>query len=173
MLADALGVDEELSFSMMSPKYNFQKSKGHFILRDQTQDIDYGNELNNIYALEGTEILDIAADKTLGLGVNAGHVRMAVHDYGKGRCFYMNGIRYNAETARILYRAMLWAAHKEKELKKAFSSNVKTECHYYPGKGKYAIANNFDEVCDTEFYDICGNVQKLSLKPLEIKWVQE
>lgn len=113
MLADAIGVDEELSFSMISPKYNYKKAESHFILQDKTQDIDYGNELNNIFALESTEVLDIAADKTLGLGISAGHVRMAVHEYGNGRCFYMNGIRYNAENARILYRAMLWSAHKE------------------------------------------------------------
>lgn len=173
MLADAIGVDEELSFSMISPKYNYKKAESHFILQDKTQEIDYGNELNNIFALESTEVLDIAADKTLGLGISAGHVRMAVHEYGNGRCFYMNGIRYNAENARILYRAMLWSAHKENELKKAFSSNVKTECHYYPKKRKYAIANNFAEICDTEFYDIHGNMQKFSLNPLEIKWVQE
>ena len=172
-LAAALGVDEELSYSMFAPKYNYEKAKTHFILEDVTQDIDYGNALSNVYALEGTQILDIAEDKTLGLGTNAGHVRMAANTYGKGRCFYMTGIRYNYETARLLYRAMLWTAGKESELKKAFSSNVATECHYYPEKKKYAVANNTLEKQTTQFYDIDGNERTLTLQPLEIVWIGE
>ncbi len=172
-LAAALGVDEELSYSLFAPKFNFEKTDKHFILEDVTQPVDYGNELYNIYALEGTQILDIAPDRVLGLGPNAGHVRMAVNTYGKGRCFYMTGIRYNSETARLLYRAMLWTANKEDMLKKAFSSDVGTECHYYPVSKKYAIANNTLEQRNTVFYDICGNAHPLSLQPLEIVWINE
>ncbi len=171
-LAAALGVDEELSYSMNHFKYNYQKVDDHFITKDITQEIDYGNDLWNIYALDGAEILDIAPDKVMGIGANAGHVRMAVNHYGKGRCFYMTGIRYNYENVRLLYRAMLWCANKEKQLEQAFSSNVKTECHYYPESRKYAIANNSNESCDTIFYDMDGNAKELHLDPSQIVWIE-
>lgn len=172
-LASALGVDEELSYSMSTYKYNFQKVSQHFITEEVTEAIDYGNDLWNIYALDGAQVLDIAPDNVLGVGANAGHVRMVANTYGNGRCFYMSGIRYNYETTRLLYRAMLWTARKETLLKKAFSSNVGTECHYYPDQKKYAVANNTLEEQKTKFYDINGNMSELILKPLEIVWIEE
>ncbi len=170
-LADALGVDEELSFTIMTHKWHYEKTANHFILDDVTAPIDYCGDFNNIYALKGTTILDIDPDKYLGLGANCGHVRMACNEYGNGRTFYMTGIKYNAENARLLYRALLWASHKEDLLQKAYSSNVNTECHYYPNSGKYAIVNNSKQTQTTTFFDIDGNAKEITLKPLEIAWL--
>ncbi len=170
-LADALGVDEELSFSMLKHKYNYIKTEKHFITADVNGEIDYGGNLDNIYALDGTEVLDITADKYMGLGMEGGHVRMACKEYGKGRTFYMTGMNYNFENSRLLYRALLWTAKKEDELEKAYSTNVNTECHYYPNSGKYAVVNNSTETQTTTFFDMDGNKKELTLKPLEIIWL--
>ncbi len=170
-LADALGVDEELSFSMITRKYNCKKEESHFITADVSGEIDYGGEHNNIYAFDGTKILDIGADKYLGIGMNRGHVRMACNEYGNGRAFYMTGMKFNSENTRLLYRALLWAAKKEELLEKAYSSNINTECHYYPGSNKYAIINNSTEAQRTTFYDVEGNTKELDINPLDIVWL--
>ena len=52
-----------------------------------------------------------------------------------------------------------------------YSSNVNTECNYYPETKKYAIVNNANFVVETDFYDVNGNKQQLTLKPMEIKWL--
>ncbi len=172
-LSDVLGVDEELSFTMLAHKFNNKKEDSHFITADVSGEIDYGGDLNNIYALDGTKILDIAPDKYLGIGVDKGHVRMACKEYGKGRGFYMTGMRYDSQNARLLYRAILWAANKEENLKKAFSSNINTECHYYPTSNKYAVINNSREEQKTTFYNVEGKSKEITLKPLEIVWITE
>lgn len=170
-LASALGVDEELSFTAINHKYNYIKADGHFITEDVQGEIDYGGILDNIYALDGTQVLDIASDKYCGLGLNSGHVRMACNEYGKGRTFYMNGIKCNPENTRLLYRAMLWVAKKEDRLEKAYSSNLNVECHFYPDSNKYAVINNSTEKQNSTVFDINGNKTELKLNPLEIVWL--
>ncbi len=170
-LADALGVDEEVSLSMHTHKWNYTKTDSHFITADVMSEIDYGGELNNIYALDGTTILDIDSDKYLGLGMDRGHVRMACREYGKGRTFYMTGMKFNAENTRLLYRALLWTAKKEDLLKKAYSSNINTECHYYPDSNKYALINNTGDEQSTTFFDIEGRAKDVVIEPLEIVWI--
>ncbi|MBO6263878.1 MAG: 1,3-beta-galactosyl-N-acetylhexosamine phosphorylase [Clostridia bacterium] len=172
-LASVLGVDEERGVSIFRHKFNYEKSEGHFITQDVNGETDYGNDLLNIYALEGTEILDIAEDKYLGKGINAGHVKMAVNKFGKGRSFYATGLKYNAENARLLYRAILWCADKENSLKKAFSTDVYTECSYYPEKKLYAIINNSDEERKTVFYDIDGNSCEYTLQGGQLIWIEK
>lgn len=172
-LSEALGVDEELSFSLIKHKHNFKAVKNHFILEDVSGKIDYGGDLQNIYATEKSQILDIEEDKYLGLGISAGHVRMAVNEYGAGRCFYMTGMKYNAVNSRLLYRAMLWCAKKEDKLTTAYSSNIESECHYYPNSKIYAIVNNSNKMVETDFYDINGYRKCLTLAPLEINWIKE
>ncbi len=62
--------------------------------------------------------------------------------------------------------------HK-KGIKRAFSSNVNTECNYYPTDGKYALVNNMATEQKTVFYDINGKPTEYSLKPDEIRWIKE
>jgi len=84
---------------------------------------------------------------------------------------YIAGLPYSPQNARILLRAMLWSAHKETELTKAYSSNVHTDCSYYPESKRYAVINNADYAVKTTFYDIDGNAKDLSLKAGEIVWL--
>lgn len=170
-LAGALGVDEELSFSNIKHKYNFKKAEKHFITADVNGEIDYGGNLDNIYALDGTQILDIAPDCNGVIGMDCGHVRMACNEYGKGRTFYMTGMACNPVNTRLLYRALLWTARKEEFVQKAYASNVNTECHYYADSKKYAVLNNSTEEQKTTVYDINGNATEMILKPLEIRWL--
>ena len=170
-LADALGVDKEMGFSILFNKFNSQIHE-HFITQDITKGIDYAFSTDHVYALEGAMVLDA---KYLGgcSGVNNCHVKMAVNEYGKGRTFYLAGMRYDAESTRMVYRALLWCAKKEDLLLKAFSSNVNTDCHYYPESRRYALVNNTAYLQATLFYDVNGNSKEYTLQPNEIIWIEE
>jgi len=94
---------------------------------------------------------------------------MAVNEYGKGKSFYITGIPYSFENARLLYKAMCYVSGKD--LNVCYANNPLTECNYYPTSGKYAIVNNSNEPQTTDFYDIDGKKQTIELAPMEIKWI--
>lgn len=168
-LADVLGVDEEVGYSLSEDKYNIKKVAHE--LTDGLQDIDYGEDKKNIYALPNTKVLDIAFSDRFKRSVNVGEVKMAVNEFGKGRSFYITGIPYSFQNARLLYKAMLWCAHKN--LFKAYSANENTECNYYPSSKKYAVVNSSATKQTTDFYDVNGKKKKLTLQPMQILWINE
>lgn len=134
-LSDVLGVDEEKGLTLSEDKYNIQK-KTHFITEDIQGEIDYGESKKNIYALSGAEVLDIEISPRFKRNVNVGEVKLATNEYGKGRGVYIAGLPYSAQNARLLLRALFWSAHKEGEMKKAYSTNVNVDCSYYPEQDK-------------------------------------
>ena len=166
-LSDVLGVDEELGFTLSHDKYNIEKVSHE--LTEGLDNIDYGEDKKNIYALDGTKVLDIKFSERFKRNVNVGEVKMAVNEYGKGRSFYITGLPYSFDNARLLYKAMCWTAGKE--LNKVYSTNPCTECNYYPASKKYAVINNSNTEQKTDFYDIDGNVKHLTLAPMEVKWL--
>ena len=83
----------------------------------------------------------------------------------------MAGLPYSTQNARLLYRAIYWAAAKEKEIKKAFSSNPFTECNYYPESGKYAVVNNSDVLQKTIFFDRDGKSKNITIEANAIMWL--
>ncbi|MBQ7642578.1 MAG: 1,3-beta-galactosyl-N-acetylhexosamine phosphorylase [Clostridia bacterium] len=171
VLADVLGVDKEKSFTLSDDKYNIEK-KAHFITEDVTGEIDYGEGTKNIYALNGTEVLDVKFSDRFIRKVNVGEVMLAANEYGKGRGVYMAGLPYSAQNARLLYRAVFWAKHAEKDMYKAFSSNPLTECTYYPASDRYAVINNSRSEEKTIFYDKDGKAREVTLKANDILWIK-
>ena len=172
-LADALGVDEERSFSMSCYKYNRGVHTEHFVLEDRAGDIDYNGGVQNVYALSGATILDKRTEDRPGVDIGAYHVKLAANGYGKGRTMYLAGYRHSAANARMLLRMLLWCANRENRLCRAFSSNTDTECNYYPESGLYALVNNADRRAETVFYDIDGKEEKITLLPYEMKWISK
>lgn len=92
-LNDVLGVDKEKGFTLASDKYNIQK-KAHFIT-DNLGEIDYGEGMKNIYALNGTDVLDIEISNRFIRNVNVGEVKLAANTYFGGRGVYIAGLPYN------------------------------------------------------------------------------
>lgn len=170
-LADVLGVDKERGFTLSEDRYNIEK-KDHFITADVKGQIDYGEGMKNVYALNGAEVLDITFSDRFKRNVNVGEVKLVANGYGKGRGVYIAGLPYSSQNARLLQRALFWAAHKEEEMFKAFSSDPETECSYYPELGKYAIVNNAGKERTTKFYDIHGSVKTICLGT-HILWLNE
>ena len=160
-LANILGVEEERGFTLGYDKYNWEEKK-HFILEDTTKEVDFGEGKKNIFAFEGTDIL-VQRDK---------EVQLAVNSFGKGRSVYISGLRYSFENSRLLYRAIMWSAGAEEELKKWFSSNFNVEVHAYLNSGKYCVVNNTYEPQSTTIYKGDGTSFELKLTANQIIWYE-
>lgn len=183
-LADVLGVEREVGFSITTDKYFTQQLPEHFITQDckNINEIDFGEGIKNIYALyPTTEVLVFNRPQTSAQvdgvmmpanaeGKEFGEVYLAANPYGKGRGVYLAGLPYSIENARLLMRAIYYAACKETEFYLWNSSNPHVEVHAYPDKQKYAIINNTNEKQETTIYDGVGKEQKLVLEPSEIRW---
>ena len=119
----------------------------------------YDEGKKSIFAYEGTDIL-VQKDK---------EVQMAVNSFGNGRSVYISGLPYSFENSRVLYRAILWAAHGEEILNKWFSTNYNVEVHAFVANGKYCVVNNTYVPQDTVVYTDNGSFE-LHLDANEIRW---
>ncbi len=173
-LAALMGVEKETGCTLGYDKYNWDQKDGHFILEDCAGEMDFGEGMKNIYALDGTSILAMRdRNEDLGIGVQCSkEVQMAVNEYGDGRSVYISGIPYSFENSRVLYRAILWASHAEGELHKWYSTNYNVEVHAYVKNGKYCVVNNTYEPQQTTIYKGDGSSFELSLKANEIIWYE-
>lgn len=158
-LASILGVEKETGFTLNYDKYNWEPHPEHFILADAEDEVDFGEGMKRIYAYEGTDVL-VERER---------EVQMAANSFGSGRSVYISGLPYSFENTRILYRAILWAAHSEDALHKWFSSNYNVEVHAFVANGKYCVVNNTYEPQDTVIYTDGGSFS-LHLQSNEIRW---
>ena len=160
-LASLLGVEKETGFTLNYDKYNWEQHPDYFILADVSGEVDFGEGKKSIYAFEGTDIL-VQKEK---------EVQMAVNAYGDGRSVYISGLPYSFENSRVLYRAILWAAHGEEELHKWYSTNYNVEVHAFVANGKYCVVNNTYEPQSTVVYTDKGSFP-LDLAANEIRWYE-
>lgn len=160
-LADVLGVDKELGFTLSTDKYFTTVQEGHFISEDRTEVYDFGESMKNVYALgEDTEIIEYSNEE----------IHVSAHRYGQGCGVYLAGLPYSFENTRLLLRALYYAAGKQEELCKWFAKNPNCEVHAYPEAGKYAVLNNTSDVQKTMVYDGAGREEAYILEPGEIVW---
>lgn len=160
-LADALGVDKELGFSLSTDKYFVNEVENHFIKEDIGESYDFGEGMKNIYATkESTQIIRYAD----------GEVNLSSNDYGKGRAVYIAGLPYSQQNTRLLMRSLFYAANKEEEMTKWYASNINCEVHAYLTSKKYAILNNSIKKQTTLVYDANGNSKEVTLEPGQIIW---
>ena len=158
-MASVLGVEKETGFTLNYDKYNWEQHPDHFILADVAGEVDFGEGKKSIFAYEGTDIL-VQKDK---------EVQMAANSFGNGRSVYISGLPYSFENSRVLYRAILWAAHGEECLHKWFSTNYNVEVHAFVANGKYCVVNNTYVPQDTVVYTDNGSFP-LHLDANEIRW---
>ena len=160
-LADVLGVEQELGFTLSTDKYYKTALPTHFITLDCAEPPDYGEGMKNMYATAAaTQVIDY----------RGGSVLLAANEYGAGRGVYMAGLPYSPANARLLLRALFYAAHKEQALAVWFADNPACEVHAYPETGRYAVLNNTQAPQETRVYDGAGNSRTVALSPAEIRW---
>ena len=157
-LYDVLGVDKELGFSLSTDKYNWEE-KEHFLTENFAETIDFGEEVKNIYALNGTTVLKD----------DRHNIMFAANTYGKGRSVYLRGLPFSFENARLLYRCLFYAAGKEAEIKSWYSENPNVEVNVYPNTQSYCVVNNtYEEQTTTVYTD--RESYALTLAATEIRW---
>jgi len=163
-LSDVMGVEKETGNTIASPSVRFKVAEKHFITEDQPQPISQGSLTNQVYLTDKkAEVLKSAP---------GGHVLMATNKYGKGRSVFIANLPYSLSNSRLLLRTLFWVTGKEKAIKKWFSSNINTDCAFYPKTGYLAVINNVGSTEKTEVYDGKGKKKKLTLKPHELKWIK-
>ena len=155
------GVEEERGFTLGYDKYNWE-CHDHFITEDAPEDIDFGEGIKNIYALEGTMVLR----------EKGGEVQLAVHDFGRGRAVYICGLPYSFANSRLLHRAVLWSSGKDDKLHTWFSDNYNVEVHAYPENGKYCVVNNTYEPQSAVIYRGDGSSFEVDLGENQIVWYE-
>lgn len=161
-LVDVLGVQKEVGFSLSLDKYNELNNDNHFITKNVTEKIDYGESMPYVYQRSrDTQVLDM----------DEGDVKLAVNQFGDGRSVYIAGLPYNPENARLLERAIYWAASKEELLEKWHTTNVDTECAAFPEAGKLVVINNSYEKQVTTIIKEDGSKEKVTLDGMGYAWL--
>ncbi|NCB33378.1 MAG: 1,3-beta-galactosyl-N-acetylhexosamine phosphorylase [Erysipelotrichia bacterium] len=160
-LRDVLGVDEEVGFSLSTDKYN-DCNPDHFIMRDLSEPLDFGEGQNRVYAY-GENYQILAMDRE--------YTQMAVNSFGKGRSVYFAGLPYSPQNCRLLLRAIYYAAHQEESMLEYFVTNPDTEIAAYEKNGLAAVINNTDRMQKTSVIIHGREEETLDLKPREMRWI--
>ncbi|WP_164217795.1 1,3-beta-galactosyl-N-acetylhexosamine phosphorylase [Virgibacillus sp. YIM 98842] len=162
-LADVLGVQKEIGFSLSLDKYNTLHEGSHFITEEHNGPIDFGESMKYVYQSDrNTEVL----------AMEEGDVTLAAHQFGHGRSVYMAGLPYSPENTRLLLRAIFWAASQESLMKNWYTTNIQTECAAYPEAGMFVIINNSYEQEETSVYKEDGSKVDVTLAPMGYKWME-
>ncbi len=132
-MAPVLGLDRERGERFGHARYAYRTEKSHFITGDLPDGPDFKRHVDGIYLLDG---------ETRVLAELAGEPAVTARSVKKGRSVYFSGFRFNPENTRLLLRALYWAAGREDAYAAWSSSNVRTDCAWFPKKRKLVVINN-------------------------------
>lgn len=134
-MADILGVDREIGETICFEKFKYEKRE-HFITAEIKTPLRFQNHTPGVYALGAGS--DVLMDGDDGIIASA-------KEFYSGRGVYLSGFEYSPENARLLYRAVLWAAHRESLADVYMTDSADFECAYYPASGKLVVINNSEK----------------------------
>jgi len=160
-LADVLGVDREVNQGIANAAFKPEAESGHFITAEVSAELDCGVPESFVFACRPSTRL---------LSERNGHVMLAANTYGKGRSVYFAGLPYSLENARLLHRALFWAAGKEDRMTHWFSENPLTDCAFWPETGRLAVVNNSGMLQSTVVHAADGSKRRVRLAPYQITW---
>lgn len=161
-LSDVLGLERERGLTLGIGRHAPIPESGHFICRDLSGTVDYGEGMDGVYAVDrSAHVLD-QRNRSCTL---------AVHSYGDGRSVYLSGLPYNQENRRLLLRTVFWAASREAEMETWFAENPAAECFAYPAAGTFAVVNSTEEPQHTLVRKSGGESVELDLEPMECRWL--
>lgn len=162
-LADVMGIDKEVYRSLNVDKYWPQTTGEHFMNQDIDLDsLDFGDPIINTFPIN--ESVTVLSDRD-------GEVQLATNNYGSGRGVYLSGLPYSATHARLLERALFFAAGKEDEYRIWSSSNPDCEVAHYPEKRLIAVVNN-TEIEQTTTVTLDNATRELTLPGSGIEWIE-
>jgi 1,3-beta-galactosyl-N-acetylhexosamine phosphorylase len=161
-LADVLGVDKEVGHTLQSAPVKAEVEPAHFITADLSRRPELGNLETNVFVCDPATRL---------LAANGLHVLIAAKDYGQGRSVYFSALPYDLDNARLLHRALFWAAGREAELTRWFASNPTTDCAYYPATERLVAVNNSPVPQRTRIHRGDGTALDVTLAGYESRWL--
>lgn len=161
-LADVMGVDREVGATLQSAPVRAEVLPKHFITEDLDGKADFGTNETFVYVCDR---------RTQLLAANGLHVMAAAKTFGKGRSVFFGALPYDLANARLLHRAIFWAASREQDLKKWFCSNPNTDCAFYPKTGRFVVVNNLAQPQTTTVFDGHGKPRKVTLKAHGSRWL--
>jgi len=161
-LADVLGVDKEVGSTLQSATVRTEVVASHFITEDLQGKADFGTHETFVYVCD---------PQTQLLAANGLHVMAAAKTHGRGRSVFFGALPYDLTNARLLYRAIFWAAGKEELLNQWFSTNPNTDCAFYPRSGQLVVVNHSGQPQTTTVFDGQGAPSRATLKPYESRWI--
>lgn len=158
-----MGIDKEVYRSLNVDKYWPQTTGEHFMNQDIDLDsLDFGDPIINTFPIN--ESVTVLSDRD-------GEVQLATNNYGSGRGVYLSGLPYSATHARLLERALFFAAGKEDEYSIWSSSNPDCEVAHYPEKRLIAVVNN-TEIEQTTTVTLDNATRELTLPGSGIEWIE-
>ncbi len=141
-LAPVLGLDRDRGERLANGRYKYAASAApHFLTADLSGPPDFGKDVSDLYVLSAnTQVL--AAHGGKNPEPAEGSAMIAVNTFGRGRSVYLSGFKFSHENTRLLHRALFWAAAQEVQWPVWNSSNVRTECAWFPKQRKLVVINN-------------------------------
>lgn len=159
-LSDVLGVDRELGWSLSTTRRD-EPVDSHFITADLDAAFDAG---------DGARDVIVSSADTEVLAMDRGDVRAAAHRYGRGRGVYLAGLPYTSENARLLHRAIYWAAGREEQLAElGLAEDARVEVAWYRQSRQLLVCNGSHAPVATRIVSPLGAGQ-VSLAPGESRW---
>lgn len=160
-LSDLLGVEKEIGNTMGIVAHRMPVTDGHFINRETGGITDLLTSRSDVYCTgDGAQVLQAS-------GI---HVNLACKTVSAGRTVYVSQLPYSPKNARMLLRALLWAARKENALARIHSSNPNVDCAFYRRAGVFCLANNLDRSQTTTVFGADGAPRGFTLRPYEWRW---
>ncbi len=159
-LRDVMGVEKEIGKTVMTNSCQFDLCDNHFITKPFIGNIDLGVDKSYVFPVKKT---------TQVLLANALHVLVAANSFGVGRAVYLASLPFSLENAKLLHRAIFWAANKESCVGHWSTSNLNTDCSYYPETNILIVLNNVEEKQQTKITDFEGNETIVNLYPYQMK----
>lgn len=153
--ADLLGVDKEIGETICTDIYRTAQEDAHFITSDVKSELSFGNAVSGVHALSG---------KTQVLASSGKDILVSASSFGKGHGVYMSGFTYSNENARLLYRALLFAANAQSKAEHFLPEDVRVECAYYPASGSLVYINNSPSTVKTRVSTPWG-MREVTLQP--------
>jgi 1,3-beta-galactosyl-N-acetylhexosamine phosphorylase len=161
-LSDILGVELERGQSIQISSESGRKNADHFITGDLSNPFEVIDANSYVFCTdEETEIIDIRNQ----------HIHIACKKTESGRGVYMSSLPFNYENARLLHRAIFWAAAKENDIDKCFSTNPHTDYAVWPEQNCHVVVNNSGEKQKTNIFNAEGKSTEVTLEAYESKWL--
>lgn len=141
-LADVFGVDQEQSYSLSTDRY---------LVTDPAHFITDGGSLH-LEVSGGSRYWTVVTDQVQVLVAQGVSVHLAAQHYGRGRAVYCSAMSYSPQNARILERAILWAAGAEDYYRtNPYCSDARVEVARYP-EGRIFVYNSSLDTVKTQLH---------------------